>query len=216
MLRYLSSLCILAGLFGGGAYAQTPAPVPAQIAVPAHDVAHPGSITEWWYVHVADPATKQVFIATFNTAPFAATGMFWYDVNGVKTYGLVPTEPYVTTATPSVSNSAGSLTWNALRKAYHLVYNANGMQADLWLDNGKPGITAGPLNYDGQNMYWTVPVMTSYATGWVKPAGGNTISVNGWRGYHDHNWGAFSLVNQATRGWEWAVSHEVGGGASLL
>jgi len=43
----------------------------------------------------------------------------------------------------------------------------------------------------------------------VKPPGAAAaVSVDGWRGYHDHNWGDFSLFDQRFSGWEWAVSHE--------
>ena len=41
-------------------------------------------------------------------------------------------------------------------------------------------------------------------------------SFDGWRGYHDHNWGPFALQSDQYDGWEWAVAHEPGGRAALL
>jgi hypothetical protein len=40
--------------------------------------------------------------------------------------------------------------------------------------------------------------------------------VDGWRGYHDHNWGRFNVLDQSYSGWEWGVSHEPDGTATLL
>ncbi|MEV5551896.1 hypothetical protein AB0L35_38175 [Streptomyces sp. NPDC052309] len=189
--------------------------IPVRTATPADDVNHPGTATEWWYAEVSDPGTKQTFIVNFVARPTPSSIAFWYDANGNKTHQLSLATPAVTTDQPSVSSSAGSLGYDSARGAYHLVYNANGYKADIWFDNALPGVTAGPINYDGQWMSWTVPVGTSTVTGWVQPPGSDRISVNGWRGYHDHNWGDFLLDSQSYSGWEWGVSHENDGSATL-
>lgn len=180
----------------------------ASVATPADDVAHPGSQTEWWYASVVDPVTRRAFIVAIASAPVPATGALWYGAGGSKSSLISVTTPVVATAGPQVSSSAGVLSYDSTRQAYHLIYNANGYAADIWFDNALPGVTLGPLVLDGQWISWTVPVATSTVTGWVRPPGGAVVSVNGWRGYHDHNWGDFSLFDQRYSGWEWAISHE--------
>ena len=40
---------------------------------------------------------------------------------------------------------------------------------------------------------WSVPVATGSATGWVE-IDGRRLTFRGWRAYHDHTWGQFSLA----------------------
>ncbi len=191
--------------------------IPTKLATPADNGPHPGSQTEWWYVHVTNPATGEVFIAQLFSAPLPLVNTFWYDKNGNKSHLTTATTPPVTTNQPSVCALAGCLKYDATKKAYNLKWSANGVTADLWLNNLKPGVTWGPATYDNQSLYWTVPAATSNVTGWIWPVGSlKPISVDGWRGYHDHNWGNFNLSDQAYAGWEWAVSHEADGSAELL
>ncbi|GAA3243164.1 hypothetical protein [Actinocorallia longicatena] len=191
--------------------------VPGKLAEPSDDGPHPGSTTEWWYVHVMDPATKRTFIAMLFTAPIPTALIFWYPEKGDK---LVLPEPVLevkASAGPVVTSSAGSLVYDEARRTYHLKWHGLFASADIWFDNALPGVTGGPIRYDGdQEMYWSSPVATSVVTGWLKPPGSKKISVTGWRGYHDHNWGRFSVIDQSYSGWEWGVSHEPDGSATLL
>jgi hypothetical protein len=143
--------------------------------------------------------------------------IFWYPEEGQK---LVLPEPVATVTAkdgPVVRSSAGDLVYDERRGAYHLTWHGLFAKADIWFDKALPGVTGGPIRYDGgQTMYWSAPVATSHVTGWLQPPGSSRISVSGWRGYHDHNWGNFNVVDQRYSGWEWGVSHEPDGTATLL
>ena len=191
--------------------------VPGHLALPSDDVAHPGSATEWWYVHLMDPVTERTFIALFFTAPVPITTIFYYPEDGQKLVLPVPATPAVaSTVTPNVRNSAGSITYDPAR-GYHFTFHASGFAVDAWLDRPVTGLTGGPIRYDGgQEMYWTAPVATSHPTGYLRTPDGRTTNLAGWRGYHDHNWGSFNVLDQRYSGWEWGVSHEPDGSATLL
>ncbi|GAA2306398.1 hypothetical protein GCM10010402_77440 [Actinomadura luteofluorescens] len=192
--------------------------VPGKLAEPSDDGPHPGSETEWWYTHVMDPATHRTFIAMLFTAPVPTAVIFWYPEEGAKTVLPEPTARVTAADGPTVESSAGSLVWDRGRGAYHLRWHGTFAKADIWFDRALPGVTGGPIRYDGdQTMYWSAPVATSRVRGWLRPPGASSrISVDGWRGYHDHNWGRFSVVDQRYSGWEWGVSHEPDGTATLL
>lgn len=213
-----TTLSIAIGVAPPAATALTsPAEVPLRVASPSDDVAHPGSYTEWWYASVINPATGETFIANQLANPVPTSVSFWYDRSGHKAHTSTPTTAVVTDSRPSIKSNAEHLYYDAERAAYHLTYSFNGISADIWFDNAKPGVTWGPLNYDDQTMSWTVPVATSTVSGWVWPAGyAEPISVDGWRGYHDHNWGDFDLGNQDYTGWEWGISHRSDGTAELM
>jgi hypothetical protein len=117
-------------------------------SVPAPSAAH----TEWWYASVVDPATKRALIIVISSAPVSATATFWYDTAGNKSHRVSLTTPVHVDPGPQVSSSAGNLTYDPARHAYHLVYHANGYLADIWFANALPGITTGPMAYDGQSM----------------------------------------------------------------
>lgn len=190
--------------------------VPGKLAEPSDDGPHPGSTTEWWYAHVMDPATHRTFIAMLFTAPVPTALIFWYPEKGQK---LVLPEPALDVKAadgPIVRSSAGDLVYDPAR-GYHLTWHGLFAKGDIWFDDAVPGVTGGPIRYDGdQTMYWSSPVATSRVTGWLEPPGSSRIDVTGWRGYHDHNWGRFSVVDQRYSGWEWGVSHEPDGTATLL
>ncbi|SDH84886.1 hypothetical protein SAMN05192558_105334 [Actinokineospora alba] len=220
MRRYLLMSCVVASCALSGVRPATAAPQPPAITVAtaSDNVAHPGSATEWWYVSVIDPATGATFIAQQFTAPLPVTNSFFYAESGAKAHMTSSTTQPVTTSAPSVCSNAMCLSYDAMRRAYHLVYAANGVTADLWLDTIRPGITTKkPLAYDDQEMFWTVPVATSTVSGWAWPVGAPApISVDGWRGYHDHDWGSFDLGDQRYTGWEWGISHHPDGSAQLM
>ncbi|MDX6738323.1 hypothetical protein [Actinocorallia sp. A-T 12471] len=192
--------------------------VPGKLAEPSDDGPHPGSLTEWWYAHVIDPATRRTFIAMLFTAPVPTGLIFWYPEKGRKLAVPALTATVTAKAGPVVESSAGSLVHDADAGMYRLRWHGGFAEADIWFTEAVPGVTGGPIEYDGgQTMYWSAPVATSKAKGWLKPPGTRErISVDGWRGYHDHNWGRFNVVDQRYAGWEWGVSHEPDGSATLL
>ena len=109
------------------------------------------------------------------------------------------------------------MSFDPVPNAYH-VRIASTFDVDVWLDRGQlPGATGRiDLRNQGHWMGWTSPVATSTVTGTVRFMGGAPIDVTGWRGYHDHNWGNFTMFDQVADWWEWGVSHEPDGGASII
>jgi hypothetical protein len=164
-----------------------------------------------------DPATHRTFIAMLFTAPVPTALIFWYPEDGQKLVLPEPALDVKATDGPVVRSSAGDLVYDPER-GYHLTWHGLFAKGDIWFDNAVPGVTGGPIRYDGgQTMYWTSPVAPSRVTGWLQPPGESSrIDVTGWRGYHDHNWGQFSVIDQRYSGWEWGVSHEPDGSATLL
>ncbi len=195
--------------------------VPTAIATPADDVSHPGTATEWWYAEVSDPNSSQTFILSLIQLPQNNVSDFWYDKAGKKVNNQNSLSSFSSTSTypPTVKTSAGNLIYYTTAKAYHLTYNntTDHYSADIWFYGALPGVTVGPDYVSGgQTMFWTNPVLTSSVSGWVNIPNYGQISVNGWRGYHDHNWGNFSLINQSWRGWEWGVSHNPDGSGAAM
>ena len=188
-----------------------PTPIPGHIATPADDVMHPGSWVEWWYVLLMDPHSKRQFIAVISSAPApVVVGVMMYadgshpisSTSGQSPAGFVPVAPPADDRRPGVRTSAGSISYVAARHAYHLLLSpgllGSGYAADVWLDRQPlPGATGViDLKQSGEWMGWTSPVATSMVDGWVQAPHGVRTSVTGWRGYHDHNWGHFTLVDQ--------------------
>ncbi len=54
-------------------------------------------------------------------------------------------------------------------------------------------MTWNPDTFRPGTRMWSVPVATGTASGWVE-VNGTRVIVNGWRAYHDHTWGEFSLA----------------------
>ena len=197
--------------------------VPTTVATPADDVSHPGSqtATEWWYVEASDPNSSQTFIVSLIQLPAMNASDFWYNRYGQKTNNMNSLSSLTSSAVypPNVQSSAGSLVYDTTQNMYHFVYNNSNdhYQANFWFTNAKPGVTVGPDAVSGgQTMYWTNPVLTSTLSGWVYTPQNGYVSVNGWRGYHDHNYGNFSLTNLFWRGWEWGVSHNPDGSGTAM
>ena len=196
--------------------------VPTKVATPADDVSHPGSqnISEWWYVEASGPF-GQTFIVSLLQLPQNNASDFWYNAFGQKTNNQNSLSSMTTSSSypPTVFTSAGSLVYDTTQNMYHFVYNNpnDNYQADFWFTKAKPGVTVGPDPVSGgQTMYWTNPVLTSTLSGWIYTPQNGKISVNGWRGYHDHNYGNFSLTNSGWRGWEWGVSHNPDGSGTAM
>jgi len=161
---------------------------------------------------VSDPNSQQTFVMSLIQLPSANASDFWYDKNGNKSNQLTSLSSFTSSSTypPNVQTSAGSLVYDTTKSAYHLQYNntSNGKSADIWFHDALPGVTVGPNFVSGnQTMYWTNPVLNSSVSSSITIPTYGTISVSGWRGYHDHNWGNFNLANHQWRGWEWGVSH---------
>lgn len=198
-------------------------PINVRKSRPADDVIHPGSATEWWYWKVANPETGETFIGQIVSAPVWGSTALWYDEDGTKimdgptptlTKGWNPKD-----GSPGICHSSGCVKWNKDRRAFRIIFHANGFEARLWLNHVLPGMhsidptVTGPLKTE---INWTNPVATSDVTGWVKPKGGEKQSVNGWRGYHDHNWGSFQIYQQDWTGWEWAGTFNPDGSADIM
>lgn len=204
----------------------TPNPT-GKVATPQDDVAHPGVTTEWWYASFMDPHSQRQLVVAIFTAPVPILGAVMMYGNGkdpVSSGHDVPLPLAIAThaqpvsdGLPGVRTDQGEISYDPVRRAYHVRIDST-FQVDAWLDRDQlPGATGRiDLRNRGQWMGWTSPVATSETTGWAQMPGGQRIDLDGWRGYHDHNWGDFTMVDQAADGWEWGVSHEPDGGASLL
>ncbi len=190
------------------------APTPVAVAKPADDVEHPGSRTEWWYAHAMDPVSGRTIIVTMFRSPLPAIGGFWYSKGDMKRWTELSLP--VDHTGPGTSLQAGSITYDEARNIWRIRARTGGYTINFDLTNPRPGITAGPLKFGADAMYWTVPVATSNANGFLKTPDGTRVAIRNWRGYHDHNWGPFSLESDQYRGWEWAVAHEPDGHAVLL
>ncbi len=164
-------------------------PDPIVVAQPSHNVAHPDAVTEWWYVNVQDPASGQSLILTLMQKPSPSAAAVWFGKLGAQYNQTLPATPYAVTSGPKICGSAGCIEYVESRNSWHVTYAYGGTSADLWLNQPKPGVTSTTM-FDGKSFKWTNPVATSSVTGWVKPIGHLfPISADGWRGYHDHNWG---------------------------
>ncbi len=190
------------------------APTPVAVAKPIDDVEHPGSRTEWWYAHAMDPATGRTIIVTMFRDPLPAVGGFWYSETDMKRWTELSLP--VDHSGPGTSLQNGSITYDEARNAWRVRARTGGYTINFDLTDPRPGITAGPLKFGADAMYWTVPVATSNANGFLVTPEGARVAIRNWRGYHDHNWGPFSLESDQYRGWEWAVAHEPNGNAVLL
>jgi hypothetical protein len=198
-------------------------PNEGHIATPADDVQHAGSWVEWWYVLLMDPHSRRQFIGLLTPSLVAGALQFADDANAFGTSSDVPVPlggaPVLSSddGQPGIRTSGGSISYDNSRKAYHYTMNA-GFKADVWFDGnpltGATGII--DLKQAGEWMGWTSPVASSTAHGWIQSPGGRKIDIGGWRGYHDHNWGHFTIADQQADGWEWGVSFEPDGGSHLI
>jgi hypothetical protein len=208
----LALTLILTG--SGSARPRVPAGPVLAVARPADDVRHPGSRTEWWYVHAIEPETGRTVIAVFFTAPIPVAAGFLY-TQARMTHWTLLSFPQAQ-AGPGVRLAAGGIRYDAPHQRWLVDQQAPGYKLRLLLSAARPGITAGPERVGNQEGSWTVPVATGRADGAITTLSGRRIAIRNWRSYHDHNWGSFDLASPAYQGWEWAAVHEAPGHAWLL
>ena len=189
-------------------------PPAAALARPGDDVSHPGSHTEWWYVHAVEPGSGRTVIAVFFSAPLAAVGGFLYTATRMTNWTALSSRRVQ--VGPGVLLAAGGIRYEKRRRAWLVDERARGYRLHLVLSQTRPGITAGPLRFGSEEGSWTIPVATGRADGAISTPGGGRVVIRNWRAYHDHNWGTFSLESRAYRGWEWAAVHEAPGSAWVL
>lgn len=238
--RSAAILCVLTAAGTQGLAAAQPVPIATPIvrndltpnptgklAELADNVAHPQALTEWWYAHFMDPDSSRKLVIAIFGAPIPIVGAMMFYADGdrpVSLSGTVPVpivvEPHGGAALdglPGVRTDRGEISYDQHRQAYRVRISA-AFEVDAWLDGSPlPGATGIiDLHNQGQWMGWTSQVATSTVTGSARMPGGATIDLTGWRGYHDHNWGDFLMIDQVADGWEWGVSHEPDGGASLV
>jgi hypothetical protein len=104
--------------------------------------------------------------------------------------------------------------------------------ADFWLTGihrgfSIPGMTAAG-DRDHPFIAWVNPVMDSRVVGFLRPpcaaptdptscVSPPLVDLSTWRGYHDHNYGAFDITQQSGwKGYDWGVAHLPGGGGTLM
>lgn len=188
-------------------------PLKVRPAVPADDRSKPGA-TEWWHVLAFDPRSRTYVRVVFMSRP-------WVDFRlevierGTATVGIPggamaiapQSTPGVTmvgiSTPPPMTPPRASLVYAGGRYVVDATSGSNG--AHLEIVPLRAGVTVGPWNLGplqtawnppsflpGTRM-WSVPVATGTASGWVV-VDGRRLTLSGWRAYHDHTWGQFSLA----------------------
>jgi hypothetical protein len=108
---------------------------------------------------------------------------------------------------PDLAIGGSSVTLEGMRYRIHLdVQDANGRKAvgDLSLQ-ATPGRLVPPIEIAGAQGWRTgyvVPVMSGALEGAIE-IGGARVSLDGGRGYHDHNWGFWQDVS-----WQWGQAQQ--------
>lgn len=193
-------------------------------ATPADNGAHPGpgDRTEWWFVSAIDPeqrfAVAAALGAEFPSNP-PATVVFLYlpdgSVHTVAAPRRLEGEPSIGRADVRLgpdrlwSPRAGVTRVRIdMPRGIALHGGSPGsLSLDLTLRAAVPGFTAGPLALpEGQNLSWTVAAPAATVSGVVR-VGARTIRLRDALGYHDHNYGAFDLADDAHGGWDWSAIH---------
>ncbi len=193
-------------------------------ATPADNGAHPGDgeRTEWWFVSALDPSQDLAVAAAIGTefpAAPPATVVFLYlpdgSVHTVAQPGALGAPP----ATDEVDVRLGSdRIWTprpgVIRMRVDMPdgFPIHGddpgpVSVDLTLRSDAPGFAAGPLTLPGgQDLSWTVAAPRARVSGTVV-VDGTRYELDDAPGYHDHNYGAFDLSDDAHGGWDWSQVH---------
>lgn len=193
-------------------------------ATPADNGAHPGEgeRTEWWFVSAVDPgdglAVAAALGAEFPGTP-PATVVFLYLPDGsVHTVGAIRALDGAPATDRADVRLGPDRLWSPapgvirvridMPDGFALHGEPPGpVSLDLTLRATSPGFTAGPLTLpDGQDLSWTVAAPRAEVSGVVR-VDGRTYRLDGAPGYHDHNYGAFDLADDAHGGWDWSQVH---------
>jgi len=182
----------------------------------------PGERTEWWFVSALDPSQRLAVAvalgAEFPGAP-PATVVFLYLPGGRVATVAAPRalahRPAATSADVRLgpdrlwSPETGVVKVRIRMPAGIPLFGASPgpVSIDLTLRATAPGFTAGPLALpDGQDLSWTVAAPSARVDGTIR-AGARTLRLRNALGYHDHNFGAFDLADDAHGGWDWSQVH---------
>jgi hypothetical protein len=188
-------------------------PLRVRPAVPADDYSKPGA-TEWWQVLAFDPGSRTFVRAVFMSQPWAnfrvtvirraepAVGLAGDGMAIVPQsspgLAMVGTSP-----PPGVEPPRASLGYAGGR--YVVEARSGAGAAHLEIVPKRIGPTVGPWKLGPHKTSWnppafvpgtrtwSVPVATGSASGWIE-VDGRRLSLRGWRAYHDHTWGQFSLA----------------------
>jgi hypothetical protein len=192
---------------------RVPNPATVRAARPADDVAHPGSLTEWWTVRAFDTHGDYVIVSFFDRPePLIEVrirdGAYADDlqVPGMVLQVQPHAGPGVTLAThpDNAPPEPSSLSYEHGAYVVNLGYpRAHGR---LVLRPSRARVTAGPWTTGkepvGSNdrpkwipatRWWSVPAATGTVSGNIQ-LDSHRMSIAGWRGYHDHTWGMFRFT----------------------
>jgi hypothetical protein len=187
--------------------------LPVRRATPA-DERPKRTATEWWQVLAFDPGSRRVVRVLFTSRPVTD---FRAEVlrAGETTVGLAggamalvaQSQPGVamvgTSPIPGTTPPRASLRYAGGR--YLVDIKAGAGEAHLVVEQQRAGPTVGPWRLGRLQTswnppafvpgwkVWSVPVATGRASGFVV-VDGRRLDVRGWRAYHDHTWGQFSLA----------------------
>jgi hypothetical protein len=182
-------------------------------AVPADDSSKPGA-TEWWQLLAFDPGSRTFVRAVLLAKPYAnfritvMKGTQASSVLAADGMAIVPQSgPGVTmvgtSPPPGIEPPRISLRYAGGR--YVVEARSGAGAAHIEIAPRRAGPTVGPWKLGPHKTSWnppafvpgtrswSVPVATGSATGWVE-IDGRRLDFHGWRAYHDHTWGQFSLA----------------------
>lgn len=182
-------------------------------AVPADDNSKPGA-TEWWQLLAFDPASRTTVRVVFLARPWAnfrvtvvkrgeaAVGLAGDGMAivpqskpGVAMVGTSP-PPGVEPPRASLGYASGKYVVEARSGAgaahLEIVPRRVGPTVGPW-KLGRHQTSWNPAAFVPGTRTWSVPVAAGSATGWVE-VDGRRLAFRGWRAYHDHTWGQFSLA----------------------
>jgi len=189
-------------------------PLRVRAAVPADD-SPKSAATQWWQVLAFDPATRTTVQALFVSQPSAYFRVTVIPRGAASTVlgsdgmALVPqSRPGVamvgTSPLPGREPPRASLAYS--RGKYVVEARSGAGSAHLEVVPTRAGPTVGPWKLGPHRTMpanppafvpgtrtWSVPVALGSAGGWVE-IDGQRLNLRGWRAYHDHTWGQFSLA----------------------
>jgi hypothetical protein len=185
------------------------------------DGLHDDAYAEWWYFNLVDPEQELRFVvgyAIFGPASevgrAAVTALAFTEAGTSKVTESFSTSDFqASTVQPELTvgeaNSIQTVDADTLRIAgsvegeHAIAWSLTYLQrATPWL--GSDGERVGALPWERMSWYNLMP--GARVDGWIE-IDGQSYSVTGASGYHDHNWGEwvpFEVV------WNWAQYHEPG------